>query len=503
MIAVRVLAAGRDVADDAGAGLGRRGCYKGAAVAVLVGLAPGSRSSAGRMIRWRSARAAGIMMAVLVRSPSVRIIPGISPGWRCPACWRPRPPCSGWRRRRCCCTWTRSGIVSSGRRSSMFRRIAWRPAACAALADCRANQGNPVMSDDNLAGSAPLLRSVAAERDDVAAAPPVCLYLEVTNRCNLLCETCPRTFEDLEPPADMSWELFTRIVDQVPNVARVVLHGVGEPMLVKALPKMIRYLKDRGTYVLFNTNGTLLNPKKFQEIIDTGLDELRVSLDAADRASYAAIRGKDFFPRIVRDVGEVHRLSAADGGRNAARFAVADRVEGDGRAVAGIRPAGRLDGRAARCICSDWCSTRPASARRAPSFRCLSRRGTTSRRRSRRLQAIGARTWRDAGCVRRDRTGAEPEAGGGRQAVGDVPPALVADVFHRAWPGAAVLHRAVLGARLRELYAGRRDAADIAGDLEQSGVSGLPRRHCWGMRRPRRAGIAGCGGACRQAVESR
>src|ERR1700712_2991797 len=146
--------------------------------------------------------------------------------------------------------------------------------------------------------------AIAAERHDVAEAPPVCLYLEVTNRCNLLCETCPRTFEDLEPPADMSWDLFTRIVDQVPNIARVVLHGVGEPMLVKELPRMIRYLKDRGTYVLFNTNGTLLNPKKFQEIIDTGLDELRVSLDAADRVSYAAIRGKDFFPRIVRDVGK-------------------------------------------------------------------------------------------------------------------------------------------------------------------------------------------------------
>ena len=36
-----------------------------------------------------------------------------------------------------------------------------------------------------------------------AEALPVCLYLEVTNRCNLLCETCPRTFEALEPPADM------------------------------------------------------------------------------------------------------------------------------------------------------------------------------------------------------------------------------------------------------------------------------------------------------------
>ncbi len=145
--------------------------------------------------------------------------------------------------------------------------------------------------------------AIGAERSAVAEAPPVCLYLEVTNRCNLLCDTCPRTFEELEPPADMSWELFTRIVDQVPDIARVVLHGVGEPMLVRDLPRMIRYLKDRGTYVLFNTNGTLLQPRKFQALIDTGLDELRVSLDAADRVSYLRVRGKDFFERIVRDVG--------------------------------------------------------------------------------------------------------------------------------------------------------------------------------------------------------
>jgi wyosine [tRNA(Phe)-imidazoG37] synthetase (radical SAM superfamily) len=54
----------------------------------------------------------------------------------------------------------------------------------------------------------------------------------------------------------MSWELFCSIVDQIPNLHRAVLHGVGEPMLVKHLPRMVRYLKDRGTYVLFNTNGT-------------------------------------------------------------------------------------------------------------------------------------------------------------------------------------------------------------------------------------------------------
>lgn len=150
--------------------------------------------------------------------------------------------------------------------------------------------------------------------ESIASTPPVCLYLEVTNRCNLLCETCPRTFEDLEPPMDLSMEMFTKIVDQVPNVKRVVLHGVGEPMLVKHLPDMIRYLKKRsGVHVLFNTNGTLLAPKKQREIIDTGLDELRVSLDAAEAATFLKVRGKDMFDRIVRNVSSFTNLQRAIG----------------------------------------------------------------------------------------------------------------------------------------------------------------------------------------------
>jgi MoaA/NifB/PqqE/SkfB family radical SAM enzyme len=144
---------------------------------------------------------------------------------------------------------------------------------------------------------------VGERRSAVVEAPPVCVYLEVTNRCNLLCETCPRTFEALEPPADMSWPLFTSIVDQLPGLKRAVLHGVGEPMLVKELPRMIRYLRERGVYVLFNTNGTLLGPKKRRELIETGLEELRVSLDAADAASFLRVRGKDMFDRIVRNLG--------------------------------------------------------------------------------------------------------------------------------------------------------------------------------------------------------
>ncbi len=149
--------------------------------------------------------------------------------------------------------------------------------------------------------------------NDAPAQLPVCLYLETTNRCNLLCTTCPRTYEELEPPADMSWELFTAIVDQIPNLSRAVLHGVGEPMLVKNLPRMVRYLKDRGTYVLFNTNGTVLNEKNGRALIGAGLDELRVSFDAADAASYRAIRGKNYFHRILKNVRAFRELQEREG----------------------------------------------------------------------------------------------------------------------------------------------------------------------------------------------
>src|SRR5439155_13989968 len=153
-------------------------------------------------------------------------------------------------------------------------------------------QGRMTKSRSSMADTATAQRYFEQAGDvlgPVAQAEPVCLYLETTNRCNLLCTTCPRTFEDLEPPADMSMELFRSIVDQFPDISRVVLHGVGEPLMVKHLPQMIRYLKDRGTYVLFNTNGTLLTENKGRELVAAVLDELRVSIDAADAASFKTV----------------------------------------------------------------------------------------------------------------------------------------------------------------------------------------------------------------------
>jgi MoaA/NifB/PqqE/SkfB family radical SAM enzyme len=155
--------------------------------------------------------------------------------------------------------------------------------------------------------------SVAPQRAKRMEREPVCLYLEVTNRCNLLCTTCPRTYVELEPPADLSWDLFTSIVDQIPHLQRAVLHGVGEPMLVKNLPEMVKYLKDRGVYVLFNTNGTLLNGRNGRALIEAGLDELRVSLDASNPSSYLAVRGKNYFHRILHNVKTFRAMQEREG----------------------------------------------------------------------------------------------------------------------------------------------------------------------------------------------
>ncbi len=146
---------------------------------------------------------------------------------------------------------------------------------------------------------------------------PRTLYIEPTNRCNSLCTTCPRTFYPMERPADMSLAHFQAIVDQCPVLDRVVLHGLGEPMLNRDLVPMIAYLKARpeATQVVFNSNSLSLTPAMAERLVLSGLDEYRASLDGATPATYQAVRGVNALPRVTRHlrllVETKRRLGAA------------------------------------------------------------------------------------------------------------------------------------------------------------------------------------------------
>ena len=209
---------------------------------------------------------------------------------------------------------------------------------------------------------------------------------------------------------------------------------------------MVRYLKDRGTYVLFNTNGTLLTERKGRELIAAGLDELRVSLDAAEPETFLAVRGKNMFDRIVRNVRAFTALQRAEGTRApmvslwlTGLKETMDQLPEFVRLAHGM---GVSEIHLQRLVFTP--EGQGLARARSALFEKLDgdeRGGSGSRRCCR-----GARG--PLQCLRRDRAGHQPEARGRRPAMVAVPAALDIDVLHRARPGDPVLHRAVLDARL-------------------------------------------------------
>ena len=142
-------------------------------------------------------------------------------------------------------------------------------------------------------------------RPAVVGALPRSLYLETTNRCDSKCQTCIRTFQTLEPPADLTLERVQAIVAQFPVLDRVVLHGIGEPLLNPQIFDIVAYLKTRVASVLFNSDAISLTSSRAGRLLESGLDEYRVSMDAATAATYRQLRGVDRFERVTANVARL------------------------------------------------------------------------------------------------------------------------------------------------------------------------------------------------------
>lgn len=160
-----------------------------------------------------------------------------------------------------------------------------------------------------------------ASRPPVVATLPRSLYLETTNRCDSKCQTCIRTFQSLEPPADLTLEQVKAIAAQFPLLERVVLHGIGEPLLNVEIFEIVAYLKSRAVTVLFNSDAISLTARRALRLIESGLDEYRVSMDAATPQTYRRLRGVDQFDRVVPNVRRLVEL-ARERSRSAPRVSL-------------------------------------------------------------------------------------------------------------------------------------------------------------------------------------
>jgi MoaA/NifB/PqqE/SkfB family radical SAM enzyme len=135
---------------------------------------------------------------------------------------------------------------------------------------------------------------------------PTFLQLEPVGQCNLRCQMCAIQFRTdgppHGPPAFMAFGTFTRLLDEFGAVEQLHLQGLGEPMMHPRFFDMVAYASARGIRVTTNSNLTLLNTRRAERCVTSGLDCLHISIDGAEAATYERIRVRSHFERVVRNL---------------------------------------------------------------------------------------------------------------------------------------------------------------------------------------------------------
>ena len=159
---------------------------------------------------------------------------------------------------------------------------------------------------------------MAVTDTDVLVPPlPRELQLEVTGACNLACRMCLVRYRPKlgRRQGAMCFHTFKQIVDELPQLDKLTLQGLGEPMLAPDFFEMVEYATARGIRTGFNSNGTFLDRRAAERLVRAGVDWLHVSLDGATPETYEAIRDGASF-ELVREnirglVGVRRALGAA------------------------------------------------------------------------------------------------------------------------------------------------------------------------------------------------
>jgi radical SAM protein with 4Fe4S-binding SPASM domain len=108
-------------------------------------------------------------------------------------------------------------------------------------------------------------------------------YIEITNRCNLSCDFCPKTSRE---PVFMDDALFEIICAQLKGRSqRFYLHVMGEPLLHPRLPSFLDICATHGHHVTIITNGVLLTQQGEALVLKPALKQLSVSLHSCNSQS--------------------------------------------------------------------------------------------------------------------------------------------------------------------------------------------------------------------------
>lgn len=152
-------------------------------------------------------------------------------------------------------------------------------------------------------------------KDVVPLDTPYSLQISPSQLCNFRCHFCAHSLSSEEKKQNglvqinQDMELFARFVEQskkFPNkFKRVLLTGLGEPLMNKNIAKMVEMVNKAGISekIEMFTNAALLNHKLSDDLINAGLTKLRISTQGTDAAMYKKHSGVDIdFDKFVSEI---------------------------------------------------------------------------------------------------------------------------------------------------------------------------------------------------------
>lgn len=128
---------------------------------------------------------------------------------------------------------------------------------------------------------------------------PSQIIVDATEVCNLECIHCPHPeFKRSEHYATryLDVSIHTKMVDEVRQYGQghtqyIRYTSNGEPLVHPAIYDMLDYaVKNSGVFVTLTTNGTIMNEKRIEKLLASGLHMVDISIDAFLPETYAEIR---------------------------------------------------------------------------------------------------------------------------------------------------------------------------------------------------------------------
>ena len=144
------------------------------------------------------------------------------------------------------------------------------------------------------------------------------LFWETTIRCNLACVHCRRIESNEAAGADLTTAEAQSLIEQLAELGRrqgqppVLVFSGGEPLCRAELFDLMASARQQGIIVALATNGTLIDSDKAQQIHDSGIARVSVSLDGADAATHDQMRQiPGAFERAIEGVRHLRECGVA------------------------------------------------------------------------------------------------------------------------------------------------------------------------------------------------